>query len=161
MKCSIGVHELLQDTQVLMIKRAYVNAPIDDPKLANAQIAEIWIKETVKEVAARLSSFTLQRSQKREPMTCPTCNRQIVIVDEPLCPVCAAYVPEAWSEFAKRQEALITAAKAALKYVDDLNEDTPVEPECKECVGRVYFDKGTPEPPLCWIHQLEAAVKGE
>lgn len=53
---------------------------------------------------------------------------------------------------------LVAAAKAALEYVDNLNEDTPVDPNCKECVGRVFFTKGTPEPPLCWIHQLEKAV---
>jgi hypothetical protein len=52
-----------------------------------------------------------------------------------------------------------TAAKAALEYVDNMNEDTPVDPNCKDCIGRVFFTKGTPEPPLCWIHQLEKVVK--
>lgn len=56
-------------------------------------------------------------------------------------------------------DAFISAAKAALEYVDNLNEDAPVDSNCKECVGRVFFTKGTPEPPLCWIHQLEALLR--
>jgi len=53
---------------------------------------------------------------------------------------------------------LLAAAKAALKYVDNL-DGQPVDQNCKDCTGRVFFPKGTPEPPLCWIHQLEKAVK--
>lgn len=59
-----------------------------------------------------------------------------------------------------KESSLLGAAKAALKYVDDLNEDVPIDPDGKECVGRVYFNQGTPEPPLCWIHQLKALVSG-
>jgi hypothetical protein len=56
--------------------------------------------------------------------------------------------------------ALIAAAKAALEYVDGLDEDTPVDTQCTECVqGTVYYTRGTPRPELCWIHQLQAAIR--
>jgi hypothetical protein len=44
----------LEDAQSVMLKRAYVNNPTDDPELAEAQKAETWIKETIKEAQKRL-----------------------------------------------------------------------------------------------------------
>lgn len=44
-----------QDAQDVMLKRAYANNPIDDPELAEAQKAETWIRETIREAQKRLN----------------------------------------------------------------------------------------------------------
>lgn len=49
------IRDALQGTQSTMLKRAYARAPADDPELAEAQKAETWIKETIKEITRRLT----------------------------------------------------------------------------------------------------------
>lgn len=56
-------------------------------------------------------------------------------------------------------ELFLSAAKATLKYIDNLDERTPVDQNCKVCMGKVFYPVGTPEPPLCFIHQTKAAIK--
>lgn len=56
-------------------------------------------------------------------------------------------------------ESFYHAAKAALVYADNFDEGAPVDDNCKDCMGRVFFTKGTPEPDRCWVHQLEQVVR--
>lgn len=52
---------------------------------------------------------------------------------------------------------LLAAAKAALKYIDNLNEEAPTYATCPECTSGSVPDKWN--KGLCWIHLLEKAVK--
>lgn len=66
------------------------------------------------------------------------------------------------ADLTAERDAFLTAARAALKYVDNLNEETPMDMRCTACMmATVYYTKGTPVPELCWIHQLEKIVKKE
>jgi hypothetical protein len=57
---------------------------------------------------------------------------------------------------------LVVAARAALKWVDNLNEEVPVDQNCPECVGTVFYVKGKgPQPEDCWIHQIRKALKSQ